>query len=144
MRAVALLEQGMTQAAVARELGVTASAVSQWHTARKRDGVEALAAKPHPGPTPKLTPTQMRRLEKMLVQGPTRHGYATELWTCKRVAELIEKRFGVRYDTSGVWHLLNRIGWSCQKPERRARERDEDAVVTWRKKDWPRIKKRAT
>lgn len=144
MRAVALLEQGLTQTQVARELGVTASAVCQWDKARKRGGVAALAAKPHPGPTPKLTPAQLRRLEKMLLRGPTRHGWATELWTCPRVAALIERRFGVRYDDSGVWHLLNRLGWSCQKPQRRAREQDEDAVATWRKKDWPRIKKRAT
>lgn len=60
------------------------------------------------------------------------------------MAEVIEKRFGVRYDPSGVWHVLQRMGWSCQKPERRARERDEDAIVQWRKKDWPRIKKSAT
>jgi len=66
-----------------------------------------------------------------------------KLWTTPRVAELIRQRFGVTYDPSGVWHLLRRMNGSCQKPERRARERDEEAIVAWRKKVWPRLKKRA-
>jgi len=76
-----------------------------------------------------------------LLRGAHAHGYPTELWTLKRVAELIRKRFGVQYDPSGVWHVLRNMGWSCQKPERRARERDDEAIARWRKKDWPRIKK---
>jgi transposase len=56
---------------------------------------------------------------------------------------MIEKHFGVRYDLSGIWHVLRRMGWSCQKPERQARERDEDAIAAWRKADWPRIKESA-
>jgi transposase len=142
MRAMTLLDQGWSQADVARKLGVTPAAVSQWVKARREGGTEALQAKPHPGPTPKLNERQLKRLEKLLLRGPRRHGYPTELWTLKRVAELIEQRFGVTYDPSGVWHVLNRMGWSCQKPVRRARERDEGAIVQWRKKDWPRIKKR--
>jgi len=62
----------------------------------------------------------------------------------KRVAQVIHKHFGVTYDPSGVWHVLRRMGWSCQKPRRRARERNEQAIVQWRQQDWPRIKKRAT
>ena len=139
-----LLDQGRSQSEVARQVGVTPAAVSQWVKARREGGEEALLAKPHPGPTPKLNDRQLQRLEKMLRRGPRKQGYATELWTLKRVAQVIEKRFGVTYDPSGVWHVLHRMGWSCQKPERRARERDEEAIVQWRKKDWPRIKKRAT
>jgi len=144
MRAMTLLDQGRSQSDVARHLGVTPAAVSQWVKARREGGEEALRAKPHPGPTPRLNDRQLKQLEKRLVRGPRKHGYPSELWTLKRVAEVIEKHFGVTYDPSGVWHLLNRMGWSCQKPERRARERDEDAIVQWRKKDWPRIKKRQT
>ncbi len=142
-RAVALLDQGWSQKRVAAAVGVSPSAVSKWAKARKVGGDAALRAKPHPGPKPKLDARQLARLEKMLLQGPRKHGYATELWTCPRVGELIEKTFGVTYDPSGVWHLLTRMGWSAQKPERRARERDETAIATWRKKDWPRIKKSA-
>jgi len=74
----------------------------------------------------------------MLRRGPRKDGCAAELWTCRRVAELIERTFGVMYDPSGVWHLLTRMGWSAQKPERQAREFDEDAIAVWRKQDWPR------
>ncbi|MEK0340250.1 MAG: IS630 family transposase [Nitrosopumilus sp.] len=144
MRGMTLLDQGWLQSEVARKLGVTPAAVSQWVKARDEGGEEALRAKPHPGRRPKLNDRQLQQLEKLLRRGPRKHGYPTELWTLKRVAEAIQKRFGVHYEPSGVWHVLNRMGWSCQKPERRARERDEDAIAQWRQKDWPRIKKRAT
>ena len=134
LRAVALLDQGRSQSEVARTLGVTHAAVSKWVKAHHRGGTTALKAKPHPGPAPKLTDRQLKRLEKLLLRGPTKHSYATELWTLNRIADLIESHFGVRYDPSGVWHVLKRMGWSCQKPERRARERNEDAIVQWRQK----------
>ncbi len=143
-RALALLDQGWTQSQVAVEVGVTPSAVCKWVKARKTGGAAALKAKPHPGPPPKLDARQLLRLEKLLLQGPTKHGYATALWTSKRIVEVIEQTFGVCYDPSGVWHLLRRMGWSSQKPERQARERDDEAIAAWRRKDWPRIKKRAT
>jgi transposase len=139
-----LVDAGYSQADVARKLGVTKGAVSQWRKKYLQDGPQTLKAKPHPGPATKLNAKQLARLEKLLTQGPRRHGYATELWTLPRVAEVIEKHFGVTYDPSGVWHVMKRMGWSCQKPERRARERDEDAIAAWRKVDWPRIKKRQT
>jgi transposase len=142
LRAMTLLEQQFSQSEVARQLGVTPAAVSQWVKARCRDGPEALKAKIHPGPKPKLAVRQLKRLEKLLLRGPTRHGFATDLWTLPRIAELIRRTFGVHYDPSGVWHVLVRMGWSCQKPERRARERDEKAVNKWRNDTWPNIKKR--
>ena len=144
LRGIALLDQGHTQAEVARQLGVTPSAVSQWAKTRRERGDDALRANPHPGPAPKLNTRQLARLEKMLLQGPRKHGWASELWTLPRIVDLIECKFGVTYDQSGVWHLLHRMGWSAQKPERRARERDEEAIAAWRKRDWPHIKKRAT
>jgi transposase len=143
MRAMTLLDQEWSQANVARKLGVTPAAVSQWVKARREGGEAALKARPHPGPTPRLDDRQLKRLEKILLRGPRRAGYPTELWTLKRIAEVIKTTFGVTYDPSGVWHVLNRMGWSCQKPapgNRRARGGEEDAIVTWRKKDWPRIK----
>ncbi len=142
LRAIALLKEGCTQVAVAQKLGVTQSAVSQWKTAHAQGGNKALAAQPAPGATPKLTKKQCQRLLKYLQQGPRKQGWLTELWTLPRIVQLIEKKFDVQYDHSGVWRLLQRLGWSCQKPERRARERDQDAIERWRKHDWPRIKKR--
>lgn len=138
-----LLDQGYTQSQVSRRLGVTPAAVCQWVKARRLGGDKALRAKPHSGRPPALKSKQLTRLEKLLSRGPTRCGYGTELWTLRRVAEVIQKQFGVHYAPSGVWHVLRRMGWSCQKPERRARERSEEAVATWRREDWPRIKKRA-
>jgi transposase len=81
-------------------------------------------------------------LEQLLLKGARHYGFATELWTLARIVEVIRQHFEVTYDPSGVWHLLKRMGWSCQKPERRARERNDQAVVAWRKENWPRIKKR--
>jgi transposase len=78
----------------------------------------------------------------MLRQGPRKHGYGTELWTLARMAEVIAVNFGVEYHPSAVWHILRAMEWSCQKPERRARERDEETIQRWRQEDWPRIKKR--
>ena len=118
--------------------------VSIWKKRHERAGSEGLKAKPHAGPAPKLSAKQGERLARLLLKGPTALGYPTELWILRRVAELIEMHFGVPYDASGVRHGLRRRGWSCQKPERRARERDESAIVRRRRKDWPRIKRRPT
>jgi len=142
-RAMSLLEEGLSQSEVARRLGVVPSAVSQWKKARAEGGDEALVASIHPGPTPKLSPKKCERLLTYLKQGPRKHGWSTELWTLPRIAELVERKFDVSYDQSGVWRLLVRLGWSCQKPERRGRERDQAAIDRWRNLDWPRIKKRA-
>src|SRR4051794_26275373 len=104
-------------------------------------GARALAARRVPGRPPKLGAARRRRLLDLLRQGPARHGFRTELWTLGRVAEVIERRFGVRYHPSQVWRILSGLGWSCQKPESRARERDEGAIERWRRATWPRIKK---
>lgn len=144
LQALALLEAGHRPGEVARRLGVSPGAVSRWKKISQQAGHEGLKAKPHPGPQPKLTVPQRRELEHEREKGPLAHGYTTDLWTLKRIAEVIEKHFGVHYDLSGVWHVLRDIGWSCQTPEGRARERDEEAIARWRPKDWPRIKKSPT
>jgi transposase len=143
-RAIELLHAGHRPYEVADILGVSRGSVSTWKKTHERDGPEGLKAKPHAGPTPKLNARQQSKLGKLLLKGARVHGYPTELWTLPRVAQVIEKHFGVSYDPSSVWHVLRRMGWSCQKPERRARERNEEAVARWRRQDWPRIKKRRT
>ena len=140
-RAIALLDAGHRPSQVAKILGVSPAAVSQWKTLCQRAGPEGLKATPHPGPKPKLTAAQRQKLERLLLKGPLAHSYPTDLWTLKRIAEVIEKHFAVHYDPSGVWHVLKALGWSCQKPERRARECDEEAIAGWRRQQWPRIKK---
>jgi len=140
--AVSLLEQGMKPAQVAKSVGTSRASVTRWRQAHQEGGREAVAAKPHPGKPLRLTVAQRRRLAKLLLQGARKHGYSTELWTLARVAEVIAVNFGVEYHPGHVWYVLRSMRWSSQKPERRARERDEQAIATWRREDWPRIKKR--
>lgn len=140
--AVRLLGQGMKACQVARALGVSPASVTRWKQAWQRGGENGLAAKPHPGGRPRLKPAEVQRLGRLLLKGPVAHGYSTELWTLERVAEVIEVNFGVRFHPGHVWKILRAMDWSCQKPERRARERDEEAIRRWRQEDWPRIKKK--
>ncbi len=142
-RAVGLLNKGHGVCAVAQMVGVAPISVSRWRDVYEANGDKALASKPVPGRPAKLSKAQRKKLIQLLKQGPLAHGYRNELWTLKRVAQVIKKHFAVHYDPSSVWHILNAMQWSCQKPERRARERDEQAIERWRKKDWPRIKKSA-
>lgn len=141
-QAMVLLDQGIRPAAVARALGTSRASMTRWRQAYEAGGKKALAAKPHPGGMSRLTVAQRKRLARLLLQGPRKHGYGTELWTLARVAQVIAVTFGVEYHPSAVWHILRAMNWSCQKPERRARERDEQAIRRWRREDWPRIKKR--
>ena len=139
-RAVALLEQGHSQAEVARMVGSSESSVHRWRkAARRRNG---LAAKPHPGRPRRLTATQHRRLERELRKGPCAHGWSNDLWTAARATVVIRRRFGVKYHVEHVRHILkDRLGWSSQRPERRARERNEAEIERWKREEFPRIKK---
>jgi transposase len=85
---------------------------------------------------------QTERLIRLLVQGAMARGYRTNLWTTARIAQLIEDEFAVRYHTNHIGRLMHRLGWSHQKPERRALERNDAAIEQWKRKKWPRIKKK--
>lgn len=136
-----LLLEGRKVSVVARLVGVSWTAVKRWKVAIEQHGLDGLAAKPHPGKPPRLSTKQLEKLVALLKRGPLAAGYETNLWTCPRVAELIRRHFGVSYHAAHVWRILRSLGWSAQKPERRARERDEQAVEQWRKRHWPRLKK---
>jgi len=138
-----MLEKGVRVAEVARRVGVARGSVSRWKTAYEEAGEEGLKSKRHPGRKPKLSAKQREHLVKLLQKGPLWHGYRTVLWTLPRIAEVIEKHYGVRYHPAHVWRILRALGWSCQKPERRARDRDEEAIRRWRLDHWPHIKKRS-
>lgn len=141
--AARMFELGKSLREVAESCGVSLTAVKLWKRAWKTGGVQALAPKPHPGKQPLLSSADLKRLEKRLLAGAQRAGFSSDWWTCPRVAILIERQFDVRYHPDHVWKVLRRLGWTCQKPERRARERDEAAIEHWRKREWPRIKKGA-
>ena len=140
-RAVQLLESGQTLSAVAHRIGAAASSVFRWRQVSRRKGTQGLAARPTPGRPPRLSTVQKRQLVKLLTRGALHSGYRTDLWTLPRVTELIHRQFGVHYHPAHVWKVLTTLGWSCQKPERRAVERDEVAVARWKRDEWPRIKK---
>ena len=142
LQAIALLEAGHRPSQVARRLGVSPAAVSRWKAIHRRVGLEGLKAKPHPGPHPRLTARQRHKLGQLLLKGPLAHGYTTDLWTLKRMAEVIEKHFGVHYDPSGVWHVLHRIGWGGGKPSCQGRQCDAEAPTRCPQQDRPRSKKR--
>lgn len=141
-RAVELMRQGHSNTQIAERLGTTPQSVGRWRRAHQKRGDAALAAKPAPGRPPRLSPRQKQRLVARLLKGARANGFATDLWTCPRIVELIARRYGVRYHVDHIPRLMASLGFSCQKPERRAVERDEEAIAQWIQKEWPRIKKR--
>ena len=140
-RAIELLQQGRTLSAVATRIGCSVGAVHLWRETYHQHGENGLRAKPVPGRPPKLRPRQRQTLTCLLLKGAAACGFPTDLWTQRRVAQLIRQRFGVRYHPHHLWRLLTGLGWSCQKPKRRARERDEAAIAHWKHYRWPHIKK---
>jgi|SRR5579863_2588147 transposase len=141
-RAVELLGQGLPPVEVARMVGVDRRSVRRWKAAHRRGGAVSLRAKPVPGRPSRLQQEAKAALEEVLVRGARAAGFPTDLWTCPRVAEVIHSNFGVRYHADHIGRLLHSLGWSPQKPQRRAVERDEERIQTWIKQEWPRIKKK--
>ncbi len=141
-RAIALLQQGMAPVDVARHVGADRRSVRRWRADHERAGPAGVDAKPVPGRPPKLDPKRRAQLERLLLRGAEAAGFSTPLWTCPRVAAVVRREFGVRYHVDHVGRVLRALGWSPQKPERRARERDEAAIQRWVKVEWPRIKKK--
>lgn len=140
-RAIRLLKEGFAPVEVARKLGVDRRSVRRWRASHEREGEAGLVAKPASGRPPKLGRRARSRLAKLLLKGASASGYPTDLWTCPRVAQLIRREFRVRYHVDHIGRLLRSLGFTPQKPERRARERDEKVIQRWVKNDWPRIKK---
>jgi len=140
-RALALLDSGYSLNEVGRLIGCAAVSVMRWRDARRRGGEQALVVRYSPGRPLKLDAARRKRLVRLLLKGATAHGWRTNLWTTARIAELIRREFGVEYHRDHIGRLLHSLGWSVQKPERRALERNEEAIERWKGKDWPRIKK---
>jgi transposase len=141
-RALALLDRGCSLNEVGRRIGCAPVSVMRWRDARLQGGEKALQVRFSPGRPAKLDAKQQKRLLTLLLQGARAHGYRTELWTTARIAEVIEREFGVRYHRDHVGRLMHSLQWSPQKPERRALERDEKEIRRWKQDVWPRIKKK--
>ena len=142
LKAARLFDQGVSQAEVARRLGVHRQSVNRWHQAWKSKGTSALRQAGRAGRKPRLQPAQLEQVRRGLKAGPEALGYGTGLWTIWRVADLIERETGQKYHPGHVWKILRSLGWSCQRPVGRAIQRDEGAIQTWKKVRWPEIKKK--
>jgi transposase len=141
-QAIHLLDKGLNQSEVARRVRVVRQTVARWVSQCRQQGAESLKKAGRAGRKPLLSETDRKRLEGLLLRGPEAIGYETPLWTCPRVAHLIEREFGVRYHEGHVWKVLVNLGWSPQRPTGKARERNEEGIRTWKKKIWPAIKKK--
>jgi transposase len=140
LRAAELFTAGVHQAEVARQLEVSAQAVSVWHARWSEGGTDALRSRGPSGPAPRLSDAQLAIVEQALLKGATANGFVGELWTLDRIALVIGRLTGVQHHPAHVWALLrHRLGWSMQRPKRRAVERDQAAIDRWVKDDWPRI-----
>jgi transposase len=141
LRAWDLKQHGWKQCEIAAALGVTEGAVSQWVSRGRTGGVAALRHRPPPGPPSRLTPQQLAHLPALLARGAEAFGFRGDVWTARRVTELIRREFGVQYHFNHVGNLLRQAGWSPQKPLRRASQRNEAAIEQWRTERWPALKR---
>jgi transposase len=142
LRAWELKQQGWSQSAIARALGVTRGAVSQWMKQVREQGVQGLYRRLAPRPTPKLRAEQRAQLLELLRRGAQAYGFRGDVWTRGRVAEVIQREFGVTLYPTSVGRLLRESGWSLQKPARRAKQRNEDAIRAWKEGRWPEAEKK--
>jgi transposase len=136
-----LKRKGLGPGEIAKQLTVDRRSVHRWLSTYDALGSDGLAASPAPGRPPKLPETEREALIKMLLEGASAHGFPTDLWTGPRVIDLVRRRFRVTYHPNHIVKLLRSLGFSPQKPERRARERNEEAIRGWVHDDWPRVKK---
>jgi transposase len=142
LRAWQLFRQGWRQRQIAAALGVSKGAVSQWLRQARLAGRAALKSRPRSGRPPHLSPAQQAQAVALLGRGATAFGFRGERWTRQRVAQLLQREFGVQYHPTQVGRLLGRWGWTRQKPVRRARQRDEAAIREWREEQYPALVKR--
>lgn len=140
-RALKLLRGGHGPTEVARRVGATVQSVCRWRHESKQPKRKTALPQRTPGRPSRLSQSQRRRLVSALHRGAYAYGYAEDYWTLDRIAHLIWDLFQVRYRTSSVWYVLQRLGWSCQKPQRRSLARDDEAIAHWKHYLWPQIKK---
>lgn len=140
--ALSLLKEGLLPGEISKRVGVDRRSVRRWKSDYRKHGKTALKAIPIPGRPSKLSKERKEQLERILLKGAKHSGYPTDLWTCPRIVQVISKVFGIGYHPAHLGRLLHTLGWSPQKPERRAKERNERAIARWIKTEWEQIKKK--
>jgi transposase len=141
-RAWALHQAGWKQKDIAEALGVTKGAVSQWIRRVREGGEVALQDRPKPGAPRRLSTAERQQIPDLLARGAESFGFRGEVWTCSRVAKVIEREFGVKYHPAHVSRILKDLDWTPQKPIRRAKQRKEAEIQRWKEERWPELKKR--
>lgn len=141
LAAVKLWRQGLGNTDVAQRLGVTRQTVVRWARQHRKCGRAGLETSARAGRPCRINGAQREQLMVMLLQGPEALGYCTPLWTCPRVADLMEREFGISYHAAHVWKILRELGWSAQQSTGRACERNERRIQDWKRKTWPGLKK---
>lgn len=140
-QAIKLHNQGYSQYRVAKQLGVSFEAVSNWVELYKQHGLKGLKSQGSPGPKPQLTENDRQQLKAAILKGPEAFGYQTGIWTLERIAAVIRKLTKTTFKTTQTWRIVTALGFSCQKPEARAKERNEAKIQNWRRGTFPRLKK---
>lgn len=141
LEAARLFDEGASQAEVARRLCVSRVSALRWYRTWRKKGRGGLSESKPLGRPSRLGLKELERIEAALLEGPQAQGYSTDLWTLPRIARVVERVSGVSYHPGHVWRVLRGLGWSLQRPTLRARERDEEAIARWKRRDWPRSKK---
>lgn len=143
LKAVPYFKKGRSERHIAQKLNVSSVAVHQWKVLWNKKGVNGLKAGRYGHPS-KLSPKKEKKVRKKILQGAEAHGFSGDYWTLNRITKAVHSWTQVAYEERSVWHLLKRLGFSCQKPVKRAVERDEKAIRTWTREIWPQIKKKAS
>ena len=144
LKAGSYFQAGKTQAWVAKHFSVSTATTHTWHKAWRKNKARGLLSKGRSGRPPKLTKKQLQKVEQALIKGPKAQGYVTELWTLERIMMMIKKITAVHYHPGHVWKILHDLGWTAQKPETRARERNEKKITQWVRQEFPRIQKKGS
>lgn len=141
IRAGKLFVNGRAQAEIARKFKVSRAAVSQWYAAWKKDRKTGLVSRGHPGFPSRLTDKKRNVFKRAILAGPLSHGYTTNLWTLSRLADVMKKCTRVRFGHNRTWQIVRELGFTCQKPQVKAQQRDEKAIKAWKEKRLPGLKK---
>ena len=140
-KAARLFKKNIPQAAIARKLKVTPAAVNYWHIAWEKHGKEGLKSKGHPGFESRLTDVKRSVFKRAVLKGPLDYGFETNFWTLSRLAAVMKKTTGIKFGHDRTWQIVRELGFTCQKPQVRAAQRDEAAIKAWKEKRLPDLKK---